>query len=61
MKKDIIIAVISASLGVASTLGVDYIKANFMKSEDPLAKGVTELTHISKELILEQKVLEWPH
>ena len=57
MKKEVTIAVIAAVLGSASTVGFDILKLKYLKTEDPLSKGVTELTHISKELILEQKAL----
>lgn len=57
MKKELIIALASAIFGGAATFGFDVIKSKYLKSDDPLAQGVTELTHISKELILEQKSL----
>ncbi len=57
MKKEVTIAVIAAVLGSATTVGFDILKSKYLKTEDPLSKGITELTHISKELILEQKAL----
>lgn len=57
MKKELTIGVICAVLGSASTVGFDIVKSKYIKSDDPLSQGVTELTHISKELILEQKSL----
>lgn len=57
MKKELIIGITCAVLGSASTVGFDFLKSKYLKTNDPLSKGVTELTHISKELILEQKAL----
>ncbi|MGY3862585.1 hypothetical protein ACW5WN_13420 [Aeromonas lacus] len=57
MKKELIIAIVCAVLGSASTVGFDILKSKYIPSDDPLSQGVTELTHISKELILEQKSL----
>lgn len=57
MKKELTIGVVCAVLGSASTVGFDILKSRYVQSDDPLSKGVTELTHISKELILEQKSL----
>ena len=57
MKKELIIGVACAVLGSASTVGFDILKSKYFKTDDPLSKGITELSHISKELILEQKSL----
>ncbi|TMP71284.1 hypothetical protein CWB76_06890 [Pseudoalteromonas sp. S1609] len=57
MKKELIIGVTCAVLGSASTVGFDILKSKYFKTNEPLSKGVTELSHISKELILEQKAL----
>jgi hypothetical protein len=50
-------AVISAILGATATFGFDYIKSNYLKQDDPLSNGIIELTHVGKELMLEQKSL----
>ncbi len=57
MKKELVIASLSAIVGSAGTVGFDTLKQKYLKQDDPLAQGVTELSHISKELILEQKAL----
>lgn len=57
MKKELIIASLSAIIGSAGTVGFDVLKQKYLKQDDPLAQGVTELSYISKELILEQKAL----
>lgn len=57
MKKELTIGIVCAVLGSASTVGFDILKSRYIQSEAPLSQGVTELTHISKELILEQKSL----
>lgn len=57
MKKELIIAFLSAFIGGGVTLGFDALKQKYLKQDDPLSQGVSELSHISKELILEQKAL----
>lgn len=57
MKKELIIGVVCAVAGSGATLGFDILKSKLFKQDDPLSQGVTELSHISKELILEQKSL----
>ncbi|MDD5273214.1 MAG: hypothetical protein PHU14_10890 [Methylovulum sp.] len=57
MKKEILLAVISAALGAGATFGFDILKSKYLKEDDPLSNNIVELTHVGKELILEQKSL----
>ncbi|WP_261887489.1 hypothetical protein [Vibrio aerogenes] len=57
MKRELIAAIVGGVLTSASTFGFDIIKSKYLKLDDPLSKSVIELTHISKELTLEQKSL----
>ncbi|QMV16820.1 hypothetical protein [Vibrio spartinae] len=57
MKKELFIGVVCAVLGSSATFGFDVLKSKYLKTDDPLSQGIVELTHISKELILEQKSL----
>lgn len=56
-KKEIAIALVSAIFAAGATLGADYVKANYLKLDDPLSDGVVELSKMSKELVLQRTSL----
>jgi len=57
VKSEIIAACCGAVVGSGATFGGDVIKNMFFEPDDPLGEGIVELSHISKELMLEQKAL----
>jgi len=57
MRNEIIAACCGAVVGSGATFGGDVIKSLFLEPDDPLSAGIVELSHISKELMLEQQAL----
>jgi hypothetical protein len=48
---------LGAFFGCLGTVGANYVTMKMDKSSEVLNSGITELSHINKELILEQKAL----
>ena len=57
MRKELIIATVSAILGGGVAIGVEYLKARLFPPDNQLSQNVAELSVVGKELVLEQKAL----